>query len=475
MRTKSGVFQDVATLVGPTAMAHDDSGDRNTYIADPVLNQIVRLMNGFATRFGSAGAGAYAGDGSHISDPSVRFNAPSDVLFAPELGQFLYILDTGNHCIRRFATSLPMSNQIIGVFSGTCGVMGTFRSPEAFANLMNRIFVADTGNHVIVEVVGAAGEITTRAGQKGVASSADGSGETATFSNPAGIAIDAARMVAYISCYSTHSIRAMSLQPPFAVTTAAGTVGPGYFDGPALGSAQFNMPRRLAFNANDRILLVADSQNNRIRAYNVDHQTVSTVAGNTAGKFDAGKIVSDMRLDIFRSPQGIFFDATTNTVFVLDTGNSHVTSIMSSSAVCSAGSYCATQGLSAPQGPCDPGYYCTDGSVNPRQNICTSEGYYCPSGSSSPMQVACPLGAFCRAGASAPAVCLAGYACATTGLTAPSFACSVNTFSAANATACSPCPEMSYAHVGASECTSCGGACKGAHRRLIRLFALWVV
>ena len=60
---------------------------------------------------------------------------------------------------------------------------------------------------------------------------------------------------------------------------------------------------------------------------------------------------------------------------------------------CTAGSYCASEGLPYPSGPCQAGYYCPEGSVIPNDEayICTP-GHYCPEGS--PTEVMCEGGTY---------------------------------------------------------------------------------
>ena len=64
---------------------------------------------------------------------------------------------------------------------------------------------------------------------------------------------------------------------------------------------------------------------------------------------------------------------------------------------CSGGMYCSQTGLAEPEGPCDAGYYCTQGSdsqtptMGSDANICT-KGHFCPQGTASPEQ--CPPGTY---------------------------------------------------------------------------------
>lgn len=63
--------------------------------------------------------------------------------------------------------------------------------------------------------------------------------------------------------------------------------------------------------------------------------------------------------------------------------------IQSDCTPCTAGQYCYSRGLAAPQAACEPGYYCPTGS-----NTAYAEG--------------CPEGNFCPTGSAAPTPCLPG-------------------------------------------------------------------
>lgn len=97
---------------------------------------------------------------------------------------------------------------------------------------------------------------------------------------------------------------------------------------------------------------------------------------------------------------------------------------------CLAGSYCSTPGLSAPTGPCQAGFFCSNGSsvanpVNQTYGDQCPAGYYCPAGASAPS--ACPAGTFSaqlRVGALAGCQpCSAGYYCPDGAQTSPHRLC----------------------------------------------------
>ena len=92
--------------------------------------------------------------------------------------------------------------------------------------------------------------------------------------------------------------------------------------------------------------------------------------------------------------------------------------------VCTAGSYCETEGLDKPTGICDQGFYCPNGSLVSTEKICPP-GRYCPIGSDTPEL--CPIGKFLPGtGAFSEqdcTNCTGGYYCNSTGLDLVSGAC----------------------------------------------------
>ena len=71
---------------------------------------------------------------------------------------------------------------------------------------------------------------------------------------------------------------------------------------------------------------------------------------------------------------------------------------------CPAGRYCSQEGLDAPEGDCDPGYFCGGGAVTPvptvrRRDLRT--GRYLVGG-------ACPAGGYCEVGSKSATRCPPG-------------------------------------------------------------------
>jgi sugar lactone lactonase YvrE len=84
------------------------------------------------------------------------------------------------------------------------------------------IYVADTGNNTIRKVT-TAGVVTTLAGGAGQVGSEDGTGSSARFNRPIGLAVDSAGNV-YVADTANNTVRKVT--PAGVVTTLAGSAGP---------------------------------------------------------------------------------------------------------------------------------------------------------------------------------------------------------------------------------------------------------
>ncbi|OQS07055.1 hypothetical protein THRCLA_00937 [Thraustotheca clavata] len=92
-------------------------------------------------------------------------------------GAYLYIADTGAHCIRRVA--LKNATITLETWAGQCGTLGYYdgsksaskwNSPSGLAiDIKGNIYVSDTGNHVIRKIDGTSFITSTIAGTAGVA------------------------------------------------------------------------------------------------------------------------------------------------------------------------------------------------------------------------------------------------------------------------------------------------------------------
>lgn len=173
------------------------------------------------------------------------------------------------------------------------------------------IFVADNQNHALRRI-GTNGVVTTLAGLPGTPGSTDGTGSTARFDSPTGLALGSDGAL-YVSDTGNHTIRRVTTNG--VVTTLAGSAGVSdYVDGSAF-DARFNQPLGLAV-APDGTIFITDSGNHLIRVI-ATNGTVSVIAGNpeTFGSADGTGTNA-----FFNSPVGLAL-APDGSLFVSDANN----------------------------------------------------------------------------------------------------------------------------------------------------------
>jgi sugar lactone lactonase YvrE len=153
------------------------------------------------------------------------------------------------------------------------GTSAGFHQPYGLAtDAAGNIYVADEFHNMIRKIT-PAGVVSTIAGS-GFAGSANGTGATATFNEPTGVAVDNAGNV-YVADCGNNLIR--KITSAGVVSTLAGNGIVGYADGTGR-AAMFNYPFDLVVDANGN-LYVTDTYNYRIRKV-TPAGAVSTFAGN---------------------------------------------------------------------------------------------------------------------------------------------------------------------------------------------------
>ena len=261
-----------ATFNDPAALAADAAG--NFYIADS-QNHVIRKIgtNGIVSTFAGQMAVPGSQDGSGLL---AQFDTPCGIAIGPG-GEF-YISDTGNHTLRKI-TPTGVVTTIAGRpgengFTNGSGGSARFNSPLGLAVGANgTVYVADSGNQLIREV-SSAGTVTTLAGSPENWGRDDGMGSAARFNGPVGVALDHQGNL-MVSDSWNHAIR--KITPDGMVSTWAGRPGvDGQTDGTAL-SATFCKPAELALDRWNN-LFVADSGNHVIRKIS-NTGMVSTVTG----------------------------------------------------------------------------------------------------------------------------------------------------------------------------------------------------
>lgn len=267
----------------PKGIAVDGAG--NLVVADMFNNAIRRIdTQGRVTTV--AATLPDAGNG-------VRLNYPQDV--AADQDGNLYIADSLNYAIRKI-TAAGVASTLAGTPGETgsndgAGVAARFASPSGIAvDKDGNVYVADSLNYTIRKIT-PQGEVSTLAGKAGAYGSVDGRGADARFDGPGDIALDGDGNLYVIDGGS--AIR--KIAPDGTVTTVAGAPGMrGNADGSG-ASARFNWPQGIAVDEAGN-LYVADTGNNAVRRV-TPAGVVTTVAGTGApGQLAQGSLFAPERL-----------------------------------------------------------------------------------------------------------------------------------------------------------------------------------
>ncbi len=288
---------EIATFAGAPSYtgAADDTADKSRfstpggiaiegsalYIAD-TFNHTIRKVDaetGVVTTI--AGKAGVSGT-TDSSESAAVFNSPTDVI-ADANGEYIYIVDKDNHVIR----SMNIATGEVRSFTGYPGSNGTadgignvarFNSPGQGVRIGDKLYVADTGNHAIRVIDLLTKEVTTLAGEKGVAGWSDkgeGTSGAALFRSPEDIATDGVFL--YVADTGNHVIRKVDLSTGF-VETIAGTRGNSGLLDSVDGSPLFKSPGGIAWH--NGVLYVSDTGNHIIRKIDLSNSEVSTLAGD---------------------------------------------------------------------------------------------------------------------------------------------------------------------------------------------------
>lgn len=233
------------------------------------------------------------------------------VAFLATLGSAIPMAAQSTYAPWQFTTIAGQSGVAPGSQDGP-GSAALFSNPSGIAvDAAGNVYVADTNNQTIRKI-SPTGDVSTLAGTAGVGGHADGFGSAASFNEPEGVAVDSAGNV-YVADTQNSLIRKIS--PAGAVTTIAG--GTAHFADGNGAAAGFNGPTGVAVDAAGN-LYVADSDYNAIRMI-TPNGAVTTLAGNPASTVPGGADGTGAAAR-FNSPRGVAVDGAGN-VYVTDTAN----------------------------------------------------------------------------------------------------------------------------------------------------------
>lgn len=297
-----------ASFLSPSGLAIDSAGN----ILFSSMDQKIRVITpaGLVTTLAGGAEGPQGTTGRYSADgtgSNARFYMPTAIVV--NASGTAYLADPYNSLVRRitFPTGYTANSGVVSTFAGDLaaataatitpvffstfgsaqsggtitgtdgtGTSASFKYPFGLCIDSNgNIYVSDnqsirkmTPNGVVSTVAGSGLTYIPLRG-----SFAEGTGLSASFSNPSGLAVDANNNI-YVADTDNNRIR--KITPGGTVTTIAGNGAYGYVDGPG-SSASFGKPTGIAVNSAGTILYVSEAGNNCIRKITI---TPTTIVGS---------------------------------------------------------------------------------------------------------------------------------------------------------------------------------------------------
>ena len=290
----------------PRGVCIDNHG--NIFVADSYNHNIrvIKPDGTVSTLAGGSSNGSRDGKGANA-----LFSFPSGICVDND-GNII-VSDSNNHNIRFIKPDGTVSTLAGGSTKGFRDGKGAdvlFNSPRGVCvDNDGNIFVADSSNRKI-RVIKPDGTVSTLAGGS-TKGSRDGKGAEALFNCPSGVDLDNDGNI-IVADSNNHNIRVIT--PDGRVSTLAGGSSKGFRDGKG-AEALFNCPSGICIDKSSNNILVADSNNHKIRVIKPDG-TVSTLAGGSSEGFREGKGAEA----IFSFPSGVCVD-NYGKIFVADSNN----------------------------------------------------------------------------------------------------------------------------------------------------------
>jgi len=292
------------SLHGPTAVAIAPSS--NVFVAD-TGNQVIRHFR--TATLGNtngqplhtiAGVPTQAG---YATTGTGQFKDPAGICIG-ELSTdgnevaTLFVADTGNAVIRKLtvnATREPLAVTSIELVAGTpgqhafadasSGSLAKFNHPNglAYDRISKKLYVADTGNHVVrvIDLANGASIVSTLAGAPGQYGHHDAvDAHDARFAQPVGLTIKGPSQILQVADRGSYTIREIDISPNAGLRQVSTFAGEEWKKGSADGipaAPRFRAPSGVA--SLDGVTYVVDTGNNLVRAIKTTGVGVSTLTG----------------------------------------------------------------------------------------------------------------------------------------------------------------------------------------------------
>jgi sugar lactone lactonase YvrE len=304
--------------VGPAARFDRPHGittdGTNLYVTDmrnDTIRQIVIATGAVTTLAGTAGQTG----STDMPGAAARFDHPHGIVY--DGNGNLFVADTHNQTIRK----IVISGAVVSTLAGLAGTKGStdnatgslarFNQPHGITFAGGNLYVADTANNVIRQVVASSGATTTPAGTAGQTGSDDGTGAAARFNGLRDLVFDGA-LALYVVDTDNSKVRKMVLASAVVSTVTGGQNGSK--DGVGV-AASFSGPMAIATDGNGT-LFVADGWGQTLRRVAVSTESVSTLAGAPNGE---GLADGNGAAALFKRPHGLC--VVGNQLYVADKRN----------------------------------------------------------------------------------------------------------------------------------------------------------
>lgn len=225
-------------------------------------------------------------------------------------GTNLYVADAVNNQIRQIVIATGAVTLLVGSPTGLpgstngVGTAALFSGPYDITTDGTNLYVVDTNNALIRQIVIATGVVTTLAGGAPGAWT-NGTGTAASFNQPQGITTDGKNL--YVSEWNNNDVRQIVIATGVVTTLAGG--GTGGVSGLTNGTGTAALFQNLrGITTDGTSLYVVDTGNNEIRKIVIATAVVTTLAGSSTGA--SGLINGTGTAALFFSPWGITTDGT---------------------------------------------------------------------------------------------------------------------------------------------------------------------
>ncbi len=328
-----------ATLDTPTDAAADAENER-LFVADTGNNRVLvystaAISNGDAavnvlgqTNFTANTAGTTA----------ITMDAPSSLTY-DGVGQRLFVGDYDNHRVLVFnvasVTNQEAAARVLGqslfttATSGTTSIKLTQPLGMSFDSVTNRLFLADRGNHRVLifdTYVISTGEAAVHELGQQYFSAKTASATARGLSGAKSMSLDTENRRLFVADSSNNRVLIYDTDVTTSGAEALNVLGQSSLTGSAAGttSTTLSAPASVLYDAENDVLYVADTGNNRVLVYDTSFVSDGDAAIYVLGQANFTTGTSGSTAATLDSPTGLALDSAGDRLFVVDSGNHRV-------------------------------------------------------------------------------------------------------------------------------------------------------